>query len=195
MTDKNDGVRTASQPMPIKPSARLVVPGFKDGANLQNKLRRDAPTGSRIAQHLLFTAAASHSSWVICSADVKAAFLKGDPYLDRMLYMSGTDGRNGPAVPIPPGCLARIKKGIFGLADAPREWWLRLSRCLAEHGWERSQIDNAMWFRWKDGPNPGSERQLIGMVVAHVDDLLMTGDSEAEASLLKVGDELGFGSL
>ena len=195
MTDKNDGLRTETHQLLLKASARLVVPGFKDGANLQNKIRRDAPTGSRIAQHLLFTVAAVNPEWLICSADVKAAFMKGDPYLDRMLYMSGTDDRSGPAIPIPYGCLARIKKGVFGLADAPREWWLRLSRCLAEHGWERSQIDNAMWMRWQSGSAPGSERVLTGIIVAHVDDLLMTGNAEAEASLLRVGDELGFGSL
>jgi hypothetical protein len=34
MTDKNDGQRTEQNPLPVDPSARIVVPGFKDRANL-----------------------------------------------------------------------------------------------------------------------------------------------------------------
>lgn len=30
LTDKHDGVRTASHPLPVKASARIVVPGFRD---------------------------------------------------------------------------------------------------------------------------------------------------------------------
>ena len=44
--DKNDDVRTDSCPLPPEPSARLVVPGFKDRANLDGQIRRDAPTRS-----------------------------------------------------------------------------------------------------------------------------------------------------
>ena len=54
LTDKADGLRTVDNNIPKQPSARLVVPGFRDAANLEGKLRRDAPTGSRLAQHLLF---------------------------------------------------------------------------------------------------------------------------------------------
>ena len=57
-TDKNDGLRSSSSNLPVRHSARMVVPGFKDRANLEGSLRRDAPTGSRIAQHLLFIIAA-----------------------------------------------------------------------------------------------------------------------------------------
>ena len=121
LTDKHEGLRTPSNDLSVKVNARLVVPGFKDHTNLMGKLRRDAPTGSRIAQHLLFSVAAWHQECIM-SADVKAAFLKGDPYLDRELYVMGTDSRMGPPIPIPEGCLARVRKGISGSADAPRQF-------------------------------------------------------------------------
>lgn len=38
-------------------------------------------------------------------------------------------------------------------------------------------------------------KQLAGVIVAHVDDLLFTGSTEAERSLEAIGKELGFGSL
>ena len=193
LTDKHDGLRTESHPLPVKASSRLVVPGFRDRSNLEGILRRDAPTGSRLSQHFLFCVAAFHTAWNIISADVKAAFLKGDPYMDRELYLKNTNAATTPDIPLKAGQLCRVLKGIFGLADAPREWWLRLSRSMAEHGWVRSLVDAAMWCRWKTLPNGSCV--LEGIVVAHVDDLLFTGSAEAEKSLMAIGDELGFGSL
>ena len=53
LTDKADGVRTAENPVPPQPSARLIVPGFQDRANLEGELRRGNPTCSRLSQHSL----------------------------------------------------------------------------------------------------------------------------------------------
>ncbi|CAE7883681.1 unnamed protein product, partial [Symbiodinium necroappetens] len=70
MTDKNDSLRTEGVNLPPAPSARLVVPGFKDRANLEGEIRRDAPTGSRLSQHLLVSLVAYHSdTWNLLSAD------------------------------------------------------------------------------------------------------------------------------
>ena len=191
-TDKHDGLRTASHPLPVKASSRLVVPGFKDRANLEGTLRRDSPTGSRLAQHFLFAVAAFQTSWALISADVKSAFLKGDPFVDRELYITNTNPRVSPPLPLQTSQLCRVLKGIFGLADAPRQWWLRLSRSMQEHGWKVSLLDAAMWTFWKkiDGKDV-----LQGIVVGHVDDLLFCGSPLAEQSLIEIGRELGFGSL
>ena len=189
LTDKADGPRSEANPMDIDASARLVVPGFKDRANLDGEVRRDAPTGARLTQHLLMCIIADKGRfWKFLSADVKSAFLKGGPYVSRELYITKTNERNGPGIPIPDGCLAKVCKGIFGLADAPREWWLRLARSLEAKGWTRNPLDQACWFLW-DGPE---RKELKGMVISHVDDLLFGGDTQAEESLQAVGSELGF---
>ena len=188
LTDKADGVRTAENPVPPQPSARLIVPGFQDRANLQGELRRDSPTGSRLSQHLLLCLTAWFgTTWSLLSCDVKSAFLKGDPFVARELYISGTNTKTSPSIPLPEGCLAKVLKGIFGLADAPRQWWLRLARALEDRGWERSAMDQATLFKWSPG-----RKQLEGMIVSHVDDLLFGGSAVAEASLMDVGTELGF---
>ena len=57
-TDKNAGLSTAKNPLALGASARLVLLGYKDVANVKDELGRDAPTGSRIAQHILFLFAA-----------------------------------------------------------------------------------------------------------------------------------------
>ena len=92
-------------------------------------------------------------------------------------------------------------KGVFGLADALREWYLRLHREVSAEGWVRSSLDLALWLRC--GPRDPLEEvnyveatpQLQGAMLAHVDDLLFTGNAEAEESLKHLGDRLGFGSL
>ena len=187
LTDKNSGLRTDDRPLPLKANARLIVPGFKDLENLQGELRKDAPTASRISQHVIASVSAQHPDWALLSADVRAAFLKGDPYVARQLYMTGTNPRKGPTIPIPLRGLAKVLKGIFGLADAPREWYLRLARELADEGWLRSVLDLAMWYYFEKGGG------LRGALAAHVDDLLMTGDKDAVASLHRLGDKLGCG--
>ena len=86
LTDKADGVRTAENPVPPQPSARLIVPGFQDRANLEGELRRGNPTCSRLSQTL---AASAHclewQMWSLLSCDVKSAFLKSDPFVAREL--------------------------------------------------------------------------------------------------------------
>ncbi len=87
LKDKNDTVRTEHYPMPLEPSARIAGPGFKDRANLQGELRKDAPTRSRLFQHVLFSLLACSPSWWLACGDSRAAFLKGDPYMNRELYV------------------------------------------------------------------------------------------------------------
>ena len=81
--------------------------------------------------------------------DIKSAFMKGDPYMSgtRELFIQNIRVRGDePGLPLSANGLARVKKGVFGLADAPRQWYLRLNRALTERGWERSNTDAACWF-------------------------------------------------
>lgn len=172
---------------------RLVVPGFRDVSGYE--IRKDAPTASRISQHLvmLLTSCNFKHGWRLWSADVKSAFLKGDAYMAgvRELYVSNikTSSPDEPVLPLGPDGLARVRKGVFGLADAPRQWYLRLNRSLEAKGWKRSLVDSACWFLW------AADGSLDGVVVSHVDDLLLGGNQKAQDELHALGEELGFGSV
>ena len=85
-TNKHDGLRTKENNLPVKPSARLVVPGYKDLTAYG--LRLDAPTGTRTSVHLLLILT-SANKWYLMSADVKSAFLKGEEFKEgeRILYI------------------------------------------------------------------------------------------------------------
>ena len=191
MTDKNDGLRTERHPLALKANARLVVPGYKDASAYE--VRKDAPTGSRISVHLLLTFTAA-KRWNLMSADVKSAFLKGEEFEpgERELYIENVKSAapDAPRLPLPEGGLAKLRKGIFGLADSPRRWYLRLHKSLTNLGFERSSVDAAMWFLWSP-----DRTTLEAMVISHVDDLLLGGNQRGKDLLLKLGKELGFGSL
>lgn len=190
-TDKHDGLRTEGRQLPLLASARLVVPGFRDVTAYH--IRKDAPTAARITQHLILILTSSYykKGWRLWSADVKSAFLKGDPYMNRELYVGNirTSAPDEPTLPFGPLGLARVRKGVFGLADAPRQWYLRLHRSLAGRGWCRSTMDSACWLLWS------ASGELDGIICSHVDDLLLGGGDRAQRELKALGEELGFGSI
>ncbi|CAK9081636.1 unnamed protein product [Durusdinium trenchii] len=132
----------------------------------------------------------SEKLWRLMSADVKSAFLKGDAYVDgqRELFLENVRG-DDPKLPFG-DCLAKIRKGVFGLSDAPRQWYLRLNRSLQAAGWERTVFDYACWLLWSE-----DRQNLEGIILSHVDDLLLGGNVRAQNSLLMIGQELGFGSV
>ncbi|CAK8992833.1 unnamed protein product, partial [Durusdinium trenchii] len=115
---------------------------------------------------------------------------KEDAYVDgqRELFLENVKGEE-PKLPFG-SCLAKIRKGVFGLSDAPRQWYLRLNKSLQAAGWERTVFDFACWLKWSD-----DRKKLRGIIISHVDDLLLGGDSTAQESLLTIGKELGFGSV
>ena len=191
MVDKNDGLRTETNQLPLLANARLVVPGYQDISAYG--IRCDAPTASRTSQHLLLAYTAS-SKWSLWSADIKSAFLKGEEFgpEERILYLANirTKYADEPTLPFSPHGLCRVKKGIFGLADSPRRWYQRLNKAVIKRGWKISVLDSAMWMLWSED---GSE--LEGIMLSHVDDLLMGGNERAQKTLESLGQELGFGSI
>ncbi|CAE7255113.1 unnamed protein product, partial [Symbiodinium sp. KB8] len=74
----------------------------------------------------------------------------------------------------------RVPKGVFGLADAPREWYKRLVRELESLGWSKGCVDEAVFLKWEAG-------KLTGVLIAHVDDMVMAGSLSAKKSLEELG--------
>jgi len=190
LTDKNEGNRTPSNPLPLEASSRITVPGYKDKALLKGELRTDAPTASRNAQMLVLLFTSSHLEWYFSCADVRAAFLKGKKYVNRKLYASPPTGNNGPRIlGIDMRQLIKILKGVFGLADAPREWYLALDEALLEAGWVRMHGDLALWVL------RGDNGEVEGLIAGHVDDLMFGGNERAHTIYRRVGDRLGLGKI
>ena len=65
--------------------------------------------------------------------------------------------------------MVEVCKYVYGLADAPRQWWPCLSSELQKLGMRWSALDPCSFY-WCD------KEVLAGVIAFHVDDLIMGGN-------------------
>ena len=140
--------------------ARLVARGFEEAE--MEKIRKDSPTCGKDSLRLCLTIMAS-MGWQINSLDVKAAFLQGSP-IERDVYIVPPKEANTDK-------LWKLKKTVYGLADASRTWYLRVRQELEKVGVQVSTYDEAI-FHWKTG------KGFEGLICCHVDDFLWGGSEK-----------------
>ena len=147
--------------------ARLVARGFEEDST---QLTKDSPTCSRESLRLLFAAAATNK-WNIQSIDISSAFLQGNE-LERDVYLiPPKDIRK-------PGVIWKLNRCIYGLNDAPRAWYNRVSAEMRSLGAKVSKYDKSL-FTWH------VDKELQGMLVCHVDDFAFAGTATWEESVIK----------
>ena len=144
-----------SQKECTKYKARLVARGFEE----HNPPRTDSPTCSKHFLRLIFALVASNF-WSLHSIDIKSAFLQGLP-IDRKVFIKPPPEANTKL-------LWLLLQCPYGLADASRNWYLRVKEVLLSCGLEQLKFDNAVFFWYHDGI-------LQGIVAVHVDDFLYSG--------------------
>ena len=123
----------------LKAKSRLVVPGHKDPD--LGEFRTDSPTTSTLAVQVAATIAAS-KDWEGETFDVSTAFLSGKE-TDRNVYirapkdgLPSVEGQKG----IKPLAVLELLKGAYGLAEAPRLWYLRARELLDKCGFKELRI-------------------------------------------------------
>ena len=139
--DKNAQARNENPSLEILPRARLLVPGFKDPYWQQGLVRTMAPTLSNYALKLVLLYAAANG-WSIDLGDVSSAFLNGFE-ISRDLWCSAPpEGLPATATTpyYPPGTVFKIKKGVYGITDAPKMWYDAKAATLREAGMLISQV-------------------------------------------------------
>ena len=165
-----------------KPKARLVLVGWQDPC--LGQIATDSPTLKKKSKNLVLSICAA-KKWKLWGADIKTGFLSGDPS-DRELYF-----RPPPQIKewmdLTDEDLFKLEKAAYGLAEAPRAWFLRLSRELVSAGLKVSQLDPCL-FTLRNSKN-----ELIGVCGVHVDDLLGGGTPEMDAVLTELRKKLPFG--
>lgn len=106
-------------------------------------------TFSPIVQHTTvrtFFALASIHSWHLHQLDIANAFLNGD--LEENIYMQLPPGYvlQGESATLPnPVC--KLKKSIYGLKQASRQWNSKLTSILQEFGLVQSFADHSLTLR------------------------------------------------
>ncbi|CAE7934323.1 RE1 [Symbiodinium sp. KB8] len=169
----------------LSAKARLVLVGFQDPD--LGRIAIDSPTLRKESKHVILSICAS-KGWVIWGADIKTAFLSGDQS-DRQLYF-----RPPPEVRelmnLSDDDVLRLNKAAYGLAEAPRAWFLRLTRELLAVGLTVSQLDPCVFCLRDNGTN-----ELVGICGVHVDDLLGGGTSVMDQCLVRLKIKLPFGEF
>ena len=171
-----------------KAKARLVIRGFRDPD--LGQFSTASPTLSRQGRHAIFTLA-SHFQYRVFTLDAKTAFLAGDKTsrtkpIYTELPRDLVEELGGDA-----DVIARIKKVPYGLSEAPLAWYRRLTSELETCGFEQVPADRCVYvFRRED--------RVLGIVGAHVDDLLVAGcsasvDPRFEEAMAKLVARLPFG--
>ena len=108
---------------------------------------------------LLALAAQNH--WHLRQLDVNNAFLHGE--LEEEVYMQ-----------VPPGLavenpklVCRLQRSLYGLKQASRQWFTKLSSFLVSHGFQQSNSDHSLFLKLT--------RSVTTILLVYVDDIILTG--------------------
>jgi hypothetical protein len=112
--------------------------------------------------------------WCLRQLDVQNAFLHG-VLEEEEVYMKQPPGFENSKHP---QLVCKLDKAIYGLKQAPKAWYSRLSSKLIDLGFRASKSDTSLFIYRKNG--------VVIYMLIYVDDIIVTASSkEAVAALLQ----------
>ena len=151
--------------------ARLVAKGFAQTYGIDYE-ETFSPV-ARMATVRAVIAMAAAKGWSLHQMDVKNAFLHGD--LQEEVYMMQPEGYEDNAHP---DFVCRLRKALYGLKQAPKAWSDKIGQYLVTIGFQISNSDFSLYVK-------RTNRGIV-LVVIYVDDLIITGDSDADINEVKL---------
>ncbi|GJS81805.1 putative ribonuclease H-like domain-containing protein [Tanacetum coccineum] len=148
----------------VRNKARLVAQGHRqeEGIDYDEVFAPNA----RIEAIRLFLAFASYMGFMVYQMDVKSAFLYGE--IEEEVYVTQPKGFEDPHFP---KHVYRVVKALYGLHQAPRAWYARLSTFLLKHNYRRGTIDKTLFIK-------KNSRDII-LVQVYVDDIIFGSTNKA----------------
>lgn len=143
-----------------RPKSRLVALG-----NMQIKGRDFKETFATVAKMTIVRSllrVVAGKGWIVHQMDVHNAFLHGD--LKEKVYMKLPLGFHASD----PNKVCRLYKAVYGLRQAPRCWFSKLTDALKKYGFKASCADYSLFVYSKKG--------VELRVLIYVDDLLVCGN-------------------
>lgn len=150
-----------------KPRARLVARGFEDMDDVQS----DSPTVGKSVMRLFLTVVSS-KNWKIVTTDITSAFLQGKTLEREVFIIPPVEAH------VPDGTLWKLKKCLYGLNDAARQFYLSVANEMSNLNCSQSSLDPSMYYK------SNNESQLSGILLSHIDDFLHAGDEKFENDVL-----------
>jgi hypothetical protein len=147
--------------------AQLVAKGFTqvEGIDYNEKF---APVAKFTSIHTLLALAAKNDL-ELHQMDIKTAFLNGE--LDEEIFMNLLPGFKKP------NTIWKLKKGLYGLKQASREWYKRLCTEFEALGFTQCHSDHGVFFVSRSG--------IFLIIIMYVDDLIILLDSMDAVKELK----------
>ena len=149
-----------------KVKARLVARGFEEEQTIQS----DSPTISKCGMRMCLMIV-SHQGWTMRSTDIKSAFLQSKE-MTRQVYVEPPKEANNDDY------VWKLKKCLYGLTDASRQFYLSVCDELFRLGVKRSSLDSSLFYMHD---NKGA---LLGILISHIDDFLHAGNSHFEENII-----------
>ncbi|CAM8962823.1 unnamed protein product [Rhodiola kirilowii] len=104
--------------------------------------------------------------------DLQTAFLHGD--LEEEFYMKQPEGYLSESNEL---LVCKLKKSLYGLKQAHKQWYMKFDRFMHEVKFVRSEADHCCYFKKLD------DGYII--LLLYVDDMLIVGSSAQDVSNLK----------
>ncbi len=150
--------------------ARLVAKGYSQTYGIEYE-ETYSPIAKMTIVKAIITMVASNG-WSLHQMDVKKIKNHGD--LQEEVYMKQPPGYVDQTHP---NLVCRLKKTLYGLKQTPRAWCDKISQYLVTSGFQTSNVDFSLYVKKTD--------HGIALIVIYVDDLIITGDSDADIFDLK----------
>lgn len=119
----------------------------------------------------MLLALASIHSWHLHQLDVNNAFLHGD--LQEDVYMVMPQGVTCSK----PDQVCKLHKSLYGLRQASRKWYEKLTSLLLKHGYRQSNSDHSLFVLSKNGD--------FTALLVYVDYVILAGNSLEEFARIK----------